>query len=82
MFARIKSAPTVADLLQGMIVQSANDGAIVLAEGLAGSEQAFAKRMNDRAQVLGLSGSRFVNATGLPAEGQAVSLRFARLQGI
>ncbi|WP_183650662.1 D-alanyl-D-alanine carboxypeptidase family protein [Brucella daejeonensis] len=75
MFARIKSAPTVADLLQGMIVQSANDGAIVLAEGLAGSEQAFAKRMNDRAQVLGLSGSRFVNATGLPAEGQAVSLR-------
>src|SRR5690606_28826256 len=39
MFARIKSSPTVADLLQGMIVQAANDGAIVLAEGLAGSER-------------------------------------------
>ncbi len=75
MFARIKSAPTVADLLQGMIVQSANDGAIVLAEGLAGSEQAFAKRMNDRAQELGLTGSKFVNSTGLPAEGQAVTLQ-------
>ncbi|KXO76464.1 D-alanyl-D-alanine carboxypeptidase family protein [Brucella anthropi] len=75
MFARIKSAPTVADLLQGMIVQSANDGAIVLAEGLAGSEEAFAKRMNDRAQELGLTGSKFVNSTGLPAEGQAVTLQ-------
>lgn len=75
MFARIKSTPTVADLLQGMIVQSANDGAIVLAEGLAGSEQAFADRMNDRAKELGLIGSKFVNSTGLPAEGQVVSLQ-------
>jgi len=75
MFARIKSTPTVADLLQGMIVQSANDGAIVLAEGLAGSEQAFADRMNDRAKELGLTGSKFVNSTGLPAEGQVVSLQ-------
>lgn len=75
MFARIKSTPTVADLLQGMIVQSANDGAIVLAEGLAGSEQAFADRMNDRTKELGLTGSKFVNSTGLPAEGQVVSLQ-------
>ncbi len=58
MFARIKSSPTVADLLQGMIVQAANDGAIVLAEGLAGSERAFAERMNDRARELGLAASR------------------------
>lgn len=75
MFARIKSTPTVGDLLQGMIVQSANDGAIVLAEGLAGSEEAFVKRMNARAQELGLTGSKFVNATGLPARGQVVSLQ-------
>lgn len=75
MFARIKSSPTVADLLQGMIVQSANDGAIVLAEGLAGSERAFAERMNERARELGLTASRFVNSTGLPAEGQTVSLQ-------
>lgn len=70
MFARIKSTPTVADLLQGMIVQSANDGAIVLAEGLAGSEQTFAGAMNQRAKELGLSSSKFVNSTGLPAAGQ------------
>ncbi|MFD1794211.1 D-alanyl-D-alanine carboxypeptidase family protein [Ochrobactrum teleogrylli] len=74
MFARIKSAPTVADLLQGLIVQSANDGAIILAEGLAGSEKGFAERMNGRAKELGLSGSVFVNSTGLPADGQSVTL--------
>ncbi len=74
MFARIKSTPTVADLLQGMIVQSANDGAIVLAEGLAGSEQTFAGAMNQRAKELGLSSSKFVNSTGLPAAGQVVTL--------
>ncbi|MFC7064909.1 D-alanyl-D-alanine carboxypeptidase family protein [Brucella rhizosphaerae] len=74
MFARIKSTPTVADLLQGMIVQAANDGAIVLAEGMSGSEVAFAQKMNERARELGLTGSNFVNATGLPATGQTVTL--------
>ncbi len=74
MFARIKSTPTVSDLLQGMIVQSANDGAIVLAEGLAGSEQAFAEKMNARARELGMTGSNFVNSTGLPAAGQKVTM--------
>lgn len=74
MFAAIKSAPTVADLLQGMIVQAANDGAIVLAEGMSGSEAAFVELMNKQAQSLGMSGSKFVNATGLPAEGQMITL--------
>ncbi|MBO1039285.1 D-alanyl-D-alanine carboxypeptidase [Brucella pituitosa] len=74
MFARIKSTPTVADLLQGMIVQAANDGAIILAEGLSGSEAAFAQKMNERAKELGLTGSNFVNSTGLPAAGQTVTL--------
>ena len=74
MFAAIKSTPTVADLLQGMIVQAANDGAIILAEGLSGSEDAFATKMNERAKELGLTGSTFVNSTGLPASGQAVTL--------
>lgn len=74
MFAALKSTPTVADLLQGMIVQAANDGAIILAEGLSGSESAFAEKMNARAKELGLTGSRFVNATGLPADGQTVTL--------
>ncbi|WP_409558640.1 D-alanyl-D-alanine carboxypeptidase family protein [Brucella pseudogrignonensis] len=74
MFAALKSTPTVADLLQGMIVQAANDGAIILAEGLSGSEAAFAEKMNARAKELGLTGSNFVNATGLPADGQTVTL--------
>lgn len=77
MFAKIKSQITVHDLLQGLIVQTANDAAIVLAEGISGSEQAFAKLMNERAQALGLLDSVFVNPTGLPQEGtpQEVSLR-------
>lgn len=74
MFARIKSSPTVADLLQGLIVQSANDAGIILAEGLAGSEAKFVDRMNRRAGELGLLGSKFVNSTGLPADGQIVTL--------
>lgn len=74
MFAKIKSTPRVEDLLQGMIVQSANDACIILAEGIAGSEAAFAIRMNERAKQLGLNQSVFVNSTGLPAEGQSVTL--------
>lgn len=74
MFARIKSSPTVADLLQGLIIQSANDAGIILAEGLAGSEAKFVDRMNRRAGELGLLRSKFVNSTGLPAEGQIVTL--------
>jgi D-alanyl-D-alanine carboxypeptidase (penicillin-binding protein 5/6) len=56
----------VEDLLQGMIVQSGNDACIVLAEGLAGSEDAFAAQMNKKAKEIGLHGSTFRNATGLP----------------
>ncbi|MEJ5079835.1 D-alanyl-D-alanine carboxypeptidase family protein [Ochrobactrum sp. MYb379] len=74
MFAALKSTPTVADLLQGMIVQAANDGAIILAEGISGNESAFADKMNARAKELGLKGSNFVNSTGLPADGQTVTL--------
>lgn len=74
MFAALKSSISVEDLLQGMIVQAANDGAIILAEGLAGNEQSFAEMMNNRAVELGLSNSRFVNSTGLPAPGQTVTL--------
>ncbi|MBB2973851.1 D-alanyl-D-alanine carboxypeptidase family protein [Mesorhizobium sp. RMAD-H1] len=74
MFAKIKSTPRVEDLVQGVIVQSANDGCIVLAEGMAGSEEQFARRMNERARALGLEKSTFVNSTGLPAPGQKVSI--------
>ncbi|QOG08725.1 D-alanyl-D-alanine carboxypeptidase [Aureimonas sp. OT7] len=75
MFAAVKSSVTVDALLQGAIVQAANDACIVLAEGMSGSEAAFAQRMNRRAAEIGLTGSHFVNPTGLPAEGQSVTAR-------
>jgi D-alanyl-D-alanine carboxypeptidase (penicillin-binding protein 5/6) len=56
----------VEDLLQGIIVQSGNDASIVIAEGLAGSEQAFAEQMNKKGRELGLTRSVFRNSTGLP----------------
>lgn len=75
MFAALNSDVPVSALIRGAIVQSANDAAIILAEGLEGSEAAFAERMNARAEELGLSDSHFVNATGLPADGQVVTAR-------
>ncbi|GHC61020.1 D-alanyl-D-alanine carboxypeptidase family protein [Limoniibacter endophyticus] len=75
MFAALKSNVAVSDLLQGLIVQSANDSAIVLGAGIAGSESAFATKMNERAAELGLSNSHFTNATGLPDPAQHVSMR-------
>ena len=70
MFARLNSQLTVSDLIQSITVQSANDGAIVLAEGMSGSEQAFAQKMTERAQALGLKNSVFINPTGLPQDGK------------
>lgn len=75
MFAELGSSVRVEDLIQGVIVQSANDGCIVLAEGMAGSEVDFARLMNERARAIGLTGSVFRNSTGLPAEGQWVTAR-------
>ena len=75
MFAKLNSQVPVEALVRGTIIQSANDAAIVLAEGMAGSEKAFAALMNKRAAELGMSGSHFVNPTGLPADGQKVTAR-------
>lgn len=66
MFAALKSQVPVADLVKGIAVQTANDGCLIVAEGLSGSEAKFVERMNRRAAELGLSDSRFGNATGLP----------------
>lgn len=63
-FLAVKSNVRVEDLLRGLIVQSGNDAALVLAEGLAGSEGNFVARMNKRAGELGLSHCRFTNAWG------------------
>jgi D-alanyl-D-alanine carboxypeptidase (penicillin-binding protein 5/6) len=56
----------VEDLLRGMIVQSGNDACVVLAEGVSGSEEEFARAMNAKAKEIGLTNSNFVNSTGLP----------------
>jgi len=66
MFIEPRKAVTVDELLRGMIVQSGNDASIALAELVAGSEAAFAERMNAEAARLGLVNTRFTNATGLP----------------
>ncbi len=73
MFLPLGAEVEVRDLLQGVIVASANDACIVLAEGIAGSEAAFAQMMNARAKELGLASAHFTNATGLPDPGHLIS---------
>ncbi|MGZ8299777.1 MAG: D-alanyl-D-alanine carboxypeptidase family protein [Rhodoplanes sp.] len=75
MFAPIHSRVRVEDLLRGLIIQSANDAAIALAEGISANERAFAVLMNNRARELGLVKSNFANATGLPDPTQKVTVR-------
>lgn len=69
MFIDPKSVVTVDELLHGMIVVSGNDASVALAEGVAGSEAAFAERMNQEAARLGMQNTHFTNATGLPDPG-------------
>jgi D-alanyl-D-alanine carboxypeptidase (penicillin-binding protein 5/6) len=66
MFIEPRKPVTVAELIQGMIVQSGNDACISLAEAIAGSEEAFAAMMNREARRLGLADTHFANSTGLP----------------
>jgi serine-type D-Ala-D-Ala carboxypeptidase (penicillin-binding protein 5/6) len=66
MFIDTTMTVTVDELLHGLIIQSGNDAAITLAEGIAGSEELFASLMNKKAAALGMKNSHFVNATGLP----------------
>lgn len=66
MFVPLGAQVKVDDLLQGVIVQSGNDACVVLAEGLSGSEEAFADNMNKKAKALGMKDSNFMNASGWP----------------
>lgn len=66
MFVRVGHQVPVDDLIKGVIVQSGNDACVVLAEGIAGSEENFAQMMNREAQRLGMKNSSFRNSTGLP----------------
>jgi D-alanyl-D-alanine carboxypeptidase (penicillin-binding protein 5/6) len=75
MFAAIHSRIPVDDLLRGAIVQNGNDSSMILAEGIAGSEKAFAEMMTKRARELGLTKSTFANASGLPDPGNKMTVR-------
>ena len=66
MFIQPNTPVTVDDLIRGMIVQSGNDACITLAEGIAGSEDEFVRRMNLEARRLGMNSTNFMNSTGLP----------------
>ncbi len=70
---KIGEQPTVEELLRGVIVLSGNDACIVLAEGLSGSEEAFADEMTALAQRMGLASASFKNASGLNAPGHEIS---------
>src|SRR4051794_6083856 len=75
MFAAIHSRIAVDDLLRGSIVQNGNDASMILAEGIAGSERAFAEIMTKRARELGLTRSSFASASGLPDPGNRMTVR-------
>ena len=66
MFVHVGDRVKVEDLLRGVIIQSGNDACIVLAEGIAGSEERFAEMMNEHAKAIGLMNSSFRNASGWP----------------
>ncbi|MGB0908424.1 MAG: D-alanyl-D-alanine carboxypeptidase family protein, partial [Maricaulaceae bacterium] len=74
MFLDVNSEVAVKDLLRGVIIQSGNDACIVLAEGLAGSETAFADKMTAHAREIGLESATFRNATGWPHPEHKISL--------
>ncbi len=75
MFAQLNSRIKLSDLIRGLIVQSGNDAAIAIAENMAGTEEAFANLMNQKAKEIGLTNSTFRNATGYSAPDQKVTAR-------
>jgi D-alanyl-D-alanine carboxypeptidase (penicillin-binding protein 5/6) len=75
MFLQETDRPTVEELIHGMIINSGNDACVVVAEGLAGTEEAFARQMTERARALGMTASVFANASGWPDPIQRMSMR-------
>ena len=75
MFVEVNTQVAVEDLIRGVVVQSGNDATIVLAEGLAGSEAAFAQKMTDKAVEIGMTSSNFRNASGWPDPEHATTAR-------
>jgi D-alanyl-D-alanine carboxypeptidase (penicillin-binding protein 5/6) len=75
MFLQETDRPTVSDLIHGMIINSGNDACVVVAEGLAGTEEAFADQMTERSRALGMTNSVFANASGWPDPNHRMSMR-------
>ena len=75
LFVPLGGTVTVEDLIRGMIIDSGNDACIVLAEGIAGSEDQFVELMNKKAAELGLTNSHFANCTGWPDATHHMSIR-------
>jgi len=75
MFARVNTNVRLEDLLRGLIIQSGNDAAIAIAEGISGTEDNFARKMNERAKQIGLTKSTFRNATGYGHPEQKTTVR-------
>jgi D-alanyl-D-alanine carboxypeptidase (penicillin-binding protein 5/6) len=75
MFAKVNTPIRLEDLLRGLIIQSGNDAAIAIAEGVAGTEDNFARMMNERAKQIGLTKSTFRNATGYGHPEQKTTVR-------
>jgi D-alanyl-D-alanine carboxypeptidase len=79
----LKPGQTIAveDAIKGVVTRSANDAAVVIAESLGGSEDAFARLMTQKARALGMSRTTYVNASGLPADDQITTARDQALLG-
>jgi len=75
MFAKVNTPVRLEDLLRGLIIQSGNDAAIAIAEGIAGTEENFARMMNERARQIGLTKTTFRNATGYGHPEQKTTVR-------
>ena len=75
MFVREGTNVKLMDLLRGVVIQSGNDASVAVAEYIGGAEDAFADMMNNQARELGMTSTRFVNATGLPDDGHHSSAR-------
>ncbi len=82
MFLNEQDRPTVNDLIHGIIINSGNDACVVVAEGLAGTEEAFAAQMTERAKALGMVSSRFTNASGWPDPNHRMSMKDLGIIGL
>lgn len=75
MFVRVNKTVAIEDLIRGIIVQSGNDASIVIAEGISGSEEEFAREMTEKARAIGMKNTTFRNASGWPDEEHLTTAR-------